>query len=51
MDLTITLPVGAIIGQFRLSKAHFDQFGRTGPWRDFLREAMEVYYSMKEPMR
>jgi hypothetical protein len=42
---------GNRIKEKELSKAHFDQFSRTGPWRDFLQEAMAIYYSMKEPMR
>jgi hypothetical protein len=42
---------GNCIKEKELSKTHFDQFGRSGPWRDFRREAMAIYYSMKEPMR
>lgn len=43
---------GNYIEERELSKTHFDQFGLTDPWRDLLRlrEAMAIFYSMKEPM-
>jgi hypothetical protein len=40
---------GNRIKERELSKAHVDQFGRAGPWRNFFREAMEIYSVMKEP--
>lgn len=42
---------GNHIKEKKLFKAYFDKFGRTSPWGDFLREAMAIYYFMKEPIR
>lgn len=37
------------IKEKELSKTHIDQFGRAGPWRNFLREAIDICRSVKEP--
>ena len=44
--------IGTNIEGKELSERRFEQFGNTGPWRDFAKEAIakEIFHKMREPL-